>query len=348
MLIAQGHQVDVAFNIVQEVNKELVDMGCEIYNLEFQRSPLNKKNILAFQKLKDIIKINKYDLIHTHTPIASAYTRIACRKQKNITVIYTAHGFHFYKGASFINWLLFYPVEKWLSNYTDVLITINKEDYERAKSSFNAKKVKYIPGVGLNICQFNNVVVNRESKRKELGIPNNAFLVLSVGELNKNKNHETIIKAIARLNNPKIYYVICGNGPLHNYLENLSKKLGLEKQVKLLGYRNDIAEICKASDVFAFPSQREGLGLAALEAMATGLPIVTSNVHGIVDYSVNKKTGYTCKPSDVKGFSKAIFNLINDRKLMEEISINNINLVKRYDLNNITDQLSEIYNGANK
>ena len=245
-------------------------------------------------------------------------TRLAAReaRKKGTKVIYTAHGFHFFKGAPLINWILFYPVEKFCARFTDVLITINQEDYKRAQK-FKAGKVEYIPGVGIDTKKFSEVVVDKSAKRKELGVPVDAFLVLSVGELNKNKNHDTVIKAIAKLNNPNVYYVICGQGTLENYLKDLINELGLEKQVKLLGYRRDIAEISKTSDIFVFPSFREGLSVALMEAMALGLPVVCSKIRGNVDLIEDGKGGYLVEPDDVEGFINAIRRIINENRLKQ-------------------------------
>ncbi|ARK32455.1 glycosyltransferase family 4 protein [Halalkalibacter krulwichiae] len=341
LLIEQGHQVDVAFNIVQEVNPELTNLGCTVHNIEFQRSPLNRVNYSAYKNLKRLINSEKYDLVHTHTPVASACVRLACRNNRNVKVVYTAHGFHFYSGAPLINWGIYYPIERWLSRNTDVLITINKEDYERAKKSFKAGKIMYIPGVGLDTNKYCSIAVDREKKRKDLEIPEEAFVVLSVGELNKNKNHETVIKAIAKLDNPNIVYVICGRGELDSYLRELSIKLGISNQVKLLGFRNDIKEICQVSDVFAFPSYREGLSVAMMEAMASGLPIVCSDIRGNNDLIEDGKGGYLVKPDDINGFSNAIKKIFK----AEDLRYGSINLkeVKKYSYESVIKQIKKIY-----
>jgi glycosyltransferase involved in cell wall biosynthesis len=343
MLIDGGHQVDVAFNIEQEIKPEIFEMGCKVYELPLQRSPLSRDNFKAYRMLKNIINSEEYDLVHTHTPVASAIVRLACRKLNSVKVFYTAHGFHFFKGAPIRNWLVYYPIEKCLARYTDTLITINKEDYERAKSKFKAKRVEYIPGVGIDLEKFNAVEIDRALKRSQLGLPEDAFVILSVGELNKNKNHEVIIRAISKIDNPHIHYVICGEGQLDEYLRNLSKELGIEKQVHLLGFRKDVAEIGKASDIFAFPSKREGLGLAAIEAMACGLPIITSNIHGIVDYSIDGITGYATTFDDLSGFANSILKLFEDEALRIEYGKHNLNSIVKYDVNNILLRLQEIY-----
>jgi glycosyltransferase involved in cell wall biosynthesis len=340
-----GYTVDIAGY------KNTVDLDVKVqnvYDIPFQRNPISKLNILASRQLKELVRKNDYDIIHFHTPVASAFGRWAVKDfRKNGTkVFYTAHGFHFYNGAPIVNWLVYFPVEKLLAKYTDVLITINNEDYVRARKSFKAGSIEYIPGVGLDLQKFTTANVGKIEKRRELGLTENAFVLLSVGELNDNKNHETIIKALSKLNNSNIHYIICGEGTKDKYLRDLADRLGLEKQFKLLGFRKDIAEICKAADIFMFPSYREGLGLAALEAMSSGLPLITSNVHGIVDYSSNGITGYSCNPKDAQEFADSIDSLISDEDLRLKMAKNNVELVKKYDLNNVQSLMLRLYSNV--
>ena len=343
MLIEQGHQVDVAFNIEQEVKPEIIEMGCKVHQLPLQRSPLTKDNFRGYRMLKDIIVSEEYDLVHTHTPVASAIVRLACRNLSNIKVFYTAHGFHFYKGAPLINWLVYYPVEKALARYTDVLITINKEDYERAKSKFKAKSVEYVPGVGIDLKKFNTVKINRNLKREKLNYSKDTFIILSVGELNKNKNHEVVIKAIAKLDNPKIRYIICGQGKLEGYLRNLSKELGIEHQVRLLGFRKDIPEICKISDLFAFPSFREGLSVALMEAMANRIPVVCSNIRGNTDLIEDGQGGYLIEPTDINKFAKYVDKLILNKQLCRDLGSFNLKKIEDYSIENVITDIEAIY-----
>jgi len=348
MFKQKGYEVHVA--AYSDNDEENIPYCDKFYNIKFNRSPFRLATIYAYKQLKRIVKTDQYDIIHCHTPVASVLTRFAARNCKNTTLIYTAHGFHFFKGAPLINWMLYYPVERYCARYTDKLITINKEDYDRAKELTLRKSGEsyYIPGVGLDLEKINAINIDREAKRKELGIPINAFLIVSVGELNKNKNHKVIIEALFNINNPQIHYVICGQGVLKDYLKDLIKKHGLENQVHLLGYRKDIIEINKCADLFAFPSRREGLGLAALEAMACGLPIVTSNVHGIIDYSQDGITGYNCNPNSVKEFKIALDNIFKEKTKRNEMGSYNIDYVRRYDLQNVKLLLQEIYSKPKK
>ena len=265
------------------------------HNVDFTRNPFTFSNLKTYFQLKEIMKSHNFDIIHCHTPVGGAITRLAVKNihsNKVAKVIYTAHGFHFYNGAPLLNWLVYYPIEKFLSRYTDVLITINKEDFARAKT-FHARKVEYVPGVGIDIDKIQAVTVDKTKKRKELGIPDNAFLFISVGELNRNKNHEIVIRALSMLDtNDNLYYIIAGIGPLKEHLQSLIKKSGLSSRIQLLGYRSDIIELLKISDCFVFPSLREGLPVALMEAITCGLFIVCSNIRGNTDLVEGNMTGY--------------------------------------------------------
>ena len=354
LLISMGYQVHVACNFEKgnSITPERVDFlknkldskNITYHQIDFDRNifmiPMHFK---AYKQINNVVKKNDFDFIHCHSPIGGVLGRLIGHNNK-LKVAYTAHGFHFYKGSSKINWLLFYPIEKYLSRYTEVLITINQEDYLLAKNNFKANNIFYMPGVGIDLKRFDfNLKSKTNDIRQSLRIPEKSFVLLSIGELNKNKNHEVIIKALASLKNPDIHYIVCGEGILYDYLIKLSRKLGVEKQLHLLGYRSDIVEICNTADVFAFPSLREGLGMAALEGMASGLPLITSNVHGIVDYSVDGKSGFTCNPYDENCFAKSIIKLKNNSKLRSKMSNYNKENVKKYELAEVLPMLEKIY-----
>ncbi|MDW7662794.1 MAG: glycosyltransferase family 4 protein [Bacillota bacterium] len=330
---------------IVEFKNELLNKNIIINEIEFTRNPLSNNNLVAFKKLKDLICQNNYDLIHCHTPIAALHTRLAANRlrKKGTKVIYTAHGFHFYRGAPFVNWLIYYPIERVLARYTDVLITINKEDFERAKSKLHAKNVKYIPGIGIDSEKFYTTEIDKDLKRNELALPKEAFVVLSVGELNKNKNHEVVIKAIAKINNPGIHYVICGQGQQEGHLRSLSKELSIGDRVHLLGFRKDIPEICKISDVFVLPSHREGLSVALMEAMSVGLPIIASRIRGNTDLIQDGNGGYLHDPEDHFGIAESINRIIANEKLRDEMGMRNKEEGKKYDKWVVKEQMRELY-----
>lgn len=352
ILQKQGYEVHVAANFkygntcsqqrIEEFKKELSELGITYYHIDFARN-ITKifTNIKAYKQIKNLMATNKYEFVHCHSPIGGACGRLAAHWTKT-KVIYTAHGFHFYKGAPLINWLLYYPVEQFLARYTDVLITINKEDYQRAQK-FKAGKVVYVPGIGVDIKRFRDVLVDRDKKRNELGVSNEAFVILSVGEINKNKNHEVIIRAIAKLNKPYICYIICGQGDREIYLKKLAISLGVANKVKFFGFRNDIAEIYKIADVFVFPSFREGLPVSVMEAMASGLPIICSNIRGNTDLIEEGKGGYLIKPNDINGFIKSISLLIQNATLRETIGNYNHEAIRNYDLKKVTLKIMSLY-----
>jgi len=350
-----GYQVHVATNFEhgstmnaeenRRLKKELKMSGVMIHQIDFPRG-VGTLNTLttALKQLSNLVKKNQYYFIHCQSPIGGVCGRLVGHQQK-IKVIYTAHGFQFFYDGPKKDWLLFYPVERFLARYTERILTINHDDFALAQR-FPHTKVSYIPGVGIDYNEITESIHTEKEiteLRKGLNIPADAFIIISVGELSKRKNHQVIIKAMAKLKFSKVYYLICGHGDERENLLKLANQLGLSSQVKLLGYRTDISKLLRLADISAFPSLREGLGLAGIEAMAAGLPIITSNVQGIKDYSVNGVTGYIENPLDVNGFSKAIENLIKDTDLRYKIGKFNIKQAKRFDINNVNKIMKEVY-----
>lgn len=327
-----------------EYVEKLRGEGVILHNIHFARNPLEKDNITAFKKLKKVINGEKFDLIHCHTPVASMMTRLASIKARKNggVVIYTCHGFHFHNASSKKNWLIYYPIERALSHFCDYIVTINKEDFNRAKT-FTVKNVRYIPGVGVDINKIKNITVDKAEYKKSLGIPEDSIMLLSMGEMIERKNHEVIIRALGKLQNDNIYYCIAGKGPLENHLKDLARELAIEKRVIFLGFRRDVPELCNTADISAFPSRIEGLGLAGIEAMAAGVPLISSNVHGILDYVIDGKTGFACNPDDVDGFANAIDALGNDRALRESMKENCLRAVEPFEIQNALNVMWNIY-----
>lgn len=352
LLIEMGYKVDVACNYVDgntcnrnridQLRKTLFEMGCNCFQIDFARDiAMIVQNYRAYKELKKLAAVKHYDIIHCQSPIGGVIGRlIFIKHRKNGTkVIYTAHGFHFYKGAPIINWILYYPVEKIASCITDVLITINKEDYLFAKKKMKAKEVKYIAGIGVDICKFENTVVDAKAKKAEISVPNDAYLVLSVGELNTNKNHEIIIRAVALLQNTNIHYAVAGKGKLENYLLDLAKSLGVSEKLHLLGFRNDISELYKTANLYAHPSFREGLSVALTEAIASGVAVICSDIRGNTDL-VDKDARFD--PHNVGSVVAVIKQFLNgDSK--EKIK-NNYENLRQYDLTQVLNTMREIYN----
>ncbi len=348
MLLDEGHTVDIACNEVDDLYPCYAEWGCKIYPIDCSRSPLNAGNVKAIGQIKRLVSQESYDIVHCHTPIAAACTRLACRKARKAgtKVIYTAHGFHFFKGAPMLNWMIYYPIEKLCAHFTDVQITINKEDYALAQKKLKAKQIVYIPGVGVDFSRFENLAVDTAEKRRSLGIPEDAHLLLSVGELNDNKNHRVIFRALAQLGDPSWHYVLAGVGPNRDRLSALAKELGIDKQVHLLGFRRDVPELCAVSDIFCFPSKREGLAVSPMEAMASGLPIIASDIRGVNDYIKDGVNGCLCCPEDVQGFTKALQSMTASAEMRRSIGEHNRQAVERFDIHRINASISALYKGV--
>lgn len=337
----QGYEVHVAAKN-DFINEPCIIPNCDkYYDINFARFPFSKANIKAYKQLKKLIQENNYDIIYCHTPVAGVLTRLAAKNNKNTTVIYTAHGFHFFKGAPLINWLIYYPVERFCAGFTDKLITINREDYERAKRFKLRKngKVYYVPGVGIDLEKIQNLKVDVKQKKAELCIQENTPVLLSVGELNKNKNHEIVLQALNKIKDKNFIYLICGRGILKEYLERKTQELHLENKVKLLGYRSNVIEILKTADLFIFPSKREGLPVSIIEAMAARLSVIASNVRGNRDL-ITKENLF--EPDDIVALTSLIEKRLEaiENKKLKKVTYTNL---EQYSLTNVLKQMVKIY-----
>lgn len=309
-----GYEVHCAANINHEGADGLAEyfeeMNVVFHQIDFSSNrPISKETLMAYKQVVKLIKKTRFNLIHCHTPIAGAITRVAARKQqkKGTKVIYTTHGFYFHKHSSKKTWMVFRTIEDLMSRYSDAIITINHEDYSNAKK-MHCSNVYYIPGVGVDTKRFSDVIVDRDEYRKKLGVKKEDFLILGVGELSHRKNHQIIIKALGEAKIPNSVFMICGNAMNSANTKDELEKLAKQENVdlRLMGLRKDIPEICKCADIGVMPSTREGLGLSGIEMLASGLPVVASDVHGIVDYIINNEDGYLCNPYDYREFSGAI------------------------------------------
>ena len=318
----------------------------KICNVPISRNPLAVTNLNAYQEIVSIIRREKVEYIHCNTPTGGILGRLAGKKCKVKKVIYQAHGFHFYKGAPMKNWLLYYPVEKWLARYTDALITINREDYELAKSKMklrNGGKVYYVPGVGIDTSQYRVDEVTQKSKRAELSLENEDIAVISMGDLIARKKYETAIRAVAETENDRIHYFICGEGPEETSLRALADSLGVTNQIHFLGFRSDIKELLSAADIFFFTTRQEGLPRSAMEAMASGLPCVVSRVRGNTDLLEDGVGGYLCDVKDVSAYAEKINILFSDPTLREKMKKNNLYAIQQFSIEAIIEEMKRIY-----
>lgn len=343
----QDYEVHVcAKNDYDDRSECLIPYCDQYYDVDFSRSPFDFSNLVAYHSIKEIIEKNDYDLIHCHTPVAAAITRLAARKarKKGTIVLYTTHGFHFFNGSSCIS-KLYYYIEKYLIKYTDGIITINSEDYKTASKFCGNKscEVFYVHGMGVDTEKISSMIVDKTKLKQDLKIPDDAIVLLSVSEINKNKNLETTLRAFAEVKDNRLYYLICGSGNLYNKCEALANELGISDRVIFAGYRYDIFEVVHIADIFLFPSYREGLGVAAIEAMSAGVPLIASDIRGIREYAVNMHNSILLNPDDVTGYSKAIKTLVNDPELREFLGENALKAVEPFELKSSVRAMGEIY-----
>lgn len=322
-----------------------LDYDITYYNQHIYRSIFDLKTIrIGYRNLCQFLESHPdIEVIHCNTPIGGFLGRI-CGKKYDKKVIYMVHGFHFYKGAPLINRMLFKPIEKWLAHKTDCLITINQEDYEVAQTLRLNKggKAYKVNGVGIDLGLFDNIEVNVEEKRKSLSIPRDVVLGIVVGDLNENKNVETIIRALS-LAEGNIHLLICGFGPLESKLKEMANKCGVQERCHFLGFRTDVKELYKVSDMFVFASQREGLPRSTMEAMLAGLPCVVSDIRGNVDLIDNNKGGILFPPKDYGSLADAMTIMAENPELRKQYGMYNKERVKQFDIEVVKQQMLEIY-----
>jgi glycosyltransferase EpsD len=345
----QGWEVHVAAS--GEIDLPFTDVK---YNVPIQRSPFNLKNVEAYNELKHIIDKNQYKIIHCHTPMGGVLARLAARtaRSKGTKVIYTAHGFHFCKGAPWKNWVMYYPIEKLLSKYTDCLITINEEDFNLAQKKFKGPLLQHVPGVGVDTAKFHPISQKeKEERKKSYGYKADDFLLFYAAEFNANKNQNMLIEALALIKDkvPNAKLLLAGEGLLMENCKELSISLGLEKQVDFLGFRKDIEEILPMCDAAVASSLREGLPVNIMEAMACELPVIASLNRGHRELVKNMENGWVINPEETQEFANKMIYLAQSPDLRNQLGINGRKkIIKTYSINQILKEKSRIYQTVRK
>lgn len=345
MLLDNGYEVHCACSIDKPVDKELQRRGVKIFEVPFSRNPLGIGNIKAFIKLEELQRINNYDIVHVHTPIAAIYGRLLKLSFPSLRTIYTAHGYHFLKGGSKLGWFLYYPIEKIMAKFTDVIININKEDYEITKERLKPKRCYLLNGVGLDLDKYKKLSSKEiQEKRKEFGLNDKDFVVLMIAEINKNKNHIQLINAMDILKDkyPNIKVLCIGDGSLREKLDKQITLKNLENNIFMLGYRQDVNELINISDIGILMSYREGLPRNIMEFMACGRKVIATDIRGCRDLVCNDNVGTLVKVGDYEETARAIekYYILDDKsfEVFEEI--------KKYDINNVNIELLKIYEGV--
>lgn len=342
MLLDNGYEVHCACSIDKPVDKELQRRGVKIFEVPFSRNPLGIGNIKAFIKLEELQRINDYDIVHVHTPIAAIYGRLLKLNFPSLRIIYTAHGYHFLKGGSKLGWILYYPIEKIMAKFTDVTININKEDYEITKEKLKPKKCYLLNGVGLDLDKYKKLSSKEiQEKRKEFGLNDKDFVVLMIAEINKNKNHIQLINAMDILKDkyPNIKVLCIGDGTLKESLEKQIILRNLQNNIFMLGYRLDVNKFINISDIGILLSRREGLPRNIMEFMACGRKVIATDIRGCRDLICDETIGTLVNVDDYESTAKAIekYYILNDKSF--EVSKE----IRKYDIESINSELLKIY-----
>ncbi|MFL1675562.1 glycosyltransferase family 4 protein [Paenibacillus dendritiformis] len=319
------------------------------FNIPFERSPFRWRNREAYRQVKRLIEHHGYQIVHCHTPVGGVLARLASRRarRQGTQVMYTAHGFHFCRGAPLINWMLYYPVEKLLARSTDCLITINQEDYRLAvRRRFKAKRIEHVHGVGVSGERFYPALPeDKASLRERTSFDRNDILLFYAAEFNRNKNHQLLIHALARIREraPQVRLLLAGEGALLEACQSVSVKLGVDRHVHFLGYRNDIPDLLRMSDIAVSGSLREGLPVQMMEAMACGLPVIATRNRGHLELVCDGRNGYIVPPQAAEQFAERIATLAASPDLRESMGRESLQMFRKYEQKAVLHELGLIY-----
>lgn len=351
LLKRMGYDVIVAARY-DGTERSLESEGYRCVNIPFCRKPLQYENLREYTALCDLLRETPLlKLVHVHTPVAAFLARMALRQTSfSGKVLYTAHGFHFYNGASPVNWMLYYPLEVLAARYTDGIITINHEDYERALR-FRLRpngRVYYVPGVGVDLaCYSYQGDGVRSEVRDELGIKDRDTVITCVAEINGNKNQIQLVRAMELVKGeiPGARLLLVGEGPYRRQLEAYVLDRDLRRNVLFLGHRNDIPRLLTASDIGSLVSRREGLSRFVMEAAAAGLPLVGTDIRGNRDIIVHGRNGYLVPVGDSSATARWIVALARDEDLRRSMGRASVERARAFSLDRVLPMMQGIYHG---
>ena len=343
---AEGWIVDVACS-----GNEEIPYCDKQYHASWKRSPFTIKTLKGIRELKEIIDEQNYDVVYCHTPVGGLIGRVAARKarKEGTKVIYFAHGLHFFKGSPLINWLIYYPIEKWLAHITDTIFLINKEDFDNVQKFFPSKiKSKIFPGIGVDFSRLEGQFTENDKQkyRQQLNIPKDATVLIYVAELIKNKNQGMLIKALKKVReeNPNTYLLLVGPDHYNGKYQKLAEKEKVSAYVRFTGWKNDIGNLLKSSDICVASSIREGFGLNLVEAMYCGLPVVATRNRGHSSIINDGENGFLVEIGDFEKMAERINALINDE--VDKDKFSNLSL-EAYDVKRVSDTLFDVISKEN-
>jgi len=338
----RGWRVEAASNGVT-MSAKCVAAFDAVHEVPWTRRPTDPVNLTAAAaRLRDIVRDGRFDIVHTHDPVAAFVTRLALRKLRRTgrpKVVYTAHGFHFYRGAPLAQRAIFQVIERVASRWTDHLIVINQEDLASAQRFPLARKgkVSLMPGIGIDRSYYDLATLSAseiERVRRELGLASGQPLFTMIAEFNPGKRHRDAVSALAASGLSTAVLALAGEGPLMAETRALAEHVGIGDRVKLLGYRTDIPALVAASAAILLPSEREGLPRSLMEASALERPVIASRIRGVSEL-VTEQTGFLHAVGDVDAIAEAMRTVANDPEGMLRMGRAGRRAMAPYDIVNL-------------
>jgi len=344
----KGYEVHVATKLGRR-SDELEKESILCHEVSFSRSPYSLATIKALRQLLQIMRDSNFSLVHVHTPMGAFLGRLAAKLTNTKPVLYTAHGFHFYKGAPIKNWLIYYSMERVAAHWTDGIVTMNEEDYQFARK-FKLRQdnaVFIVPGVGLPVEKYeiSDANIGNKKLRQQMGYGDEDTLLLTVAEFISGKNHIQTIKAMQEVVKHKknVHLLIAGEGKLEGKLKKMVIRFGLQENINFLGYRKDIPALLCLIDIFISTSRREGLPRSIMEAMAAGKPIVATDVRGNRDLVQDDVNGYLVPLNDTGKTVEALLKLVNDKELATKMGGKGREIIKNYSIEKVLHEMEHVY-----
>ena len=343
----QGYEVHLAMEKRADLE---FSHARQIHYMPFPRTPLDRRNVSTYRQLKNLIDKEQYDLIHCHTPMPGVLTRLAARarRKKGAAVLYTAHGFHFFKGAPLKYWLSYFPAEYALSFITDAIITINSEDFTYADKRLHPRKAFMIPGIGIDSGKF-RVYSEEEKKavRLKYGFKQQQFLLLYIAEFIPRKNHRFILENLPALIRqvPTVQVIFAGRGELMDQMLNLARNLRVEDHVRFMGFMHDLGPLAAIADVGISASRQEGLGLGLAEQMLCGVPVVATEDRGHKELVIHEQTGLMFPQGDQIAFLEALVRFSKEPSLRQKMGNAARLHAEKFRIEASLDSMRNIYNG---
>jgi len=316
-----NYEVDIACRPTK-FRKEIENAKFKVFPVSFNRKFYSPSNIKAFFQILKLLKKEKYQIVHTHTPVASFITRIAAKIARIPIVIYTVHGFHFHEFGNPSTNTIYYLLEKFAGQFMNAIITINQEDYKTAKKMFKKKRVFKLPGIGINTRKYQPLEKNStQAIKRDLNIKTDEKVIGMIAEFNPGKRHIDLINAakIVIKKYPQTKFILVGIGSLKNHFEKLVKKLNISQNFIFTGFSEDIANLLSIINLFVLPSHREGMPRSILEAMASNKPVIATNIRGCREEVVDGETGLLFPIKNPEALADAIIKILSNPELAKKM-----------------------------